>query len=604
MDSGLYSNDNRRMFIRSVKIPSSSGQIHEYVRIVASVREGGTVKQKVIANLGRRDTLEELLPQLNRFLKGNEKSFCDEQGSIEMIDASTWGPMMTVRWIVQELRLVELMNDCARIAESKKGRRSLRTSGDDWQSRIVALISNRLINPTSEHGLAAWLESDYVCDRSGRRYVPEWKQSNRVKVDFKQLQRWYRSLDRLIALKDELEVGLYYQLRDLFSLEPDLVLFDITSTYFEGNGPPSAKHGYSRDGKPRQVQVIVGVVMVAGWPIAHYVWEGNVRDSTTVPEVISDLKQRFKFKRIVFVGDRGMVSQSNLELLQADESTGFLVGMNRRRNSEAEELIDRIDDSKWIDCPGGINTREKAHPPRTRVQEVLCAREGVRVFVVDSDERRDYEQRMRLQSMSRVLKALQKVQVRVETGKLKSPEKIGAAVERVLQKNHGHRYYDWKLQDGQLSFYEHPVNLAREKKYEGKYIIQTDQQDITAGAAVQYYKELNEVERGFRSLKDPIAMRPICHRADKRVQAHIFIAALAFLVERFMERKLKQAGVQLSVRDALDALKTIRFVRFTVNGKHKSGLTPGSPRARQTLKALGITSGQPANPQNADQTIV
>ena len=115
--------------------------------------------------------------------------------------------------------------------------------------------------------------------------------------------------------KDQIEVALYHRLRDLFSFKPDLVLYDITSTYFEGAGPHDfAKHGYSRDGKSQNVQVIVGVVMVAGWPIAHHVWAGNRIDHSTVQEVISDLRKRFEFGRLVFVGDRGMVTDENIEV--------------------------------------------------------------------------------------------------------------------------------------------------------------------------------------------------------------------------------------------------------------------------------------------------
>lgn len=124
-------------------------------------------------------------------------------------------------------------------------------------------------------------------------------------MDLSQLQRWYRTPDHLILNKDQVEVALYERLRTLFDFEADLVLYDMTSTYFEGAGPAGlAKHGYSRDGKPRNVQVVVGVVMVAGWPIAHHVWAGNTRDSTTVMEVIEDLGKRFRFRRLVFVGDR------------------------------------------------------------------------------------------------------------------------------------------------------------------------------------------------------------------------------------------------------------------------------------------------------------
>src|SRR5208337_1250673 len=125
--------------------------------------------------------------------------------------------------------------------------------------------------------------------------------------------------------QSRIEVGLYQRLRDLFNFQPELVFYDLTSTYFTGHGPALAKHGYSRDGQPRNVQVVVGVVMVAGWPIAHHVWAGNTRDSKTVAEVVKDLTKRFAFRQAVFVGDRGMVTEKNLDVLQtADGDWGFL----------------------------------------------------------------------------------------------------------------------------------------------------------------------------------------------------------------------------------------------------------------------------------------
>ena len=592
------------MFIRSVKVPSSNGNVLEYIRIVGSVREHGKVKQQVIANLGRRDTLEAVLPLLNRFLKGEEDpqrlaQQLGREGPIEVLDASTWGPMLVARHFFGQLGLWPLLD---------AGRRWPKLlpeedPADDWVSRVLVLITNRLVRPASEHGLAEWLETDYVCDRAGRRYLPCWKKHRRVQVDLAQLQRWYRTLDHLLLNKDSLEVALYQRLRTLFDFQADLVFYDVTSTYFEGHGPPTlAKHGYSRDGKPRNVQVVVGVVMVAGWPIAHHVWAGNTRDSTTVQEVIQDLGQRFRFRRIVFVGDRGMVTESNLAMLQEREDHGFLVGMTRRQNPEAEALIDRVDEAKWIDCPMGINAGEKKNPPRTRVQEVTCDRAGVRVFVVDSDERRAYEERQRTKAMRRVRDALAKVQTRVAKGQLKKPEKIGAAVERALQKNHGYRYYTWALPEGRLVISEHPVNLPREKKYEGKYLIQTDQVEITPEDAVEHYKDLSEVERGFRSLKDPLGMRPIWHHVERRVKAHIFVAALAFLIERMLERALKDARLSLSARSALEALKTIRYVQFRIDGERRSGVTPGSSRARQVLKALKLGNVRPPTPPSGEET--
>jgi transposase len=594
------------MFIRTNKVPSSSGTVHEYVRIVESVREDGRVKQKVIANLGRRDTLEAVLPMLIQFLRGDKDVLAaipagELSGPVEVEDASTWGPLLVARHLFEQLGLWQILDAGRRWSKLLPDE----DPDDDWGSRVLALLGNRLTRPGSEHALASWLESFFVCDRHGRRYLPCWKQQGRVKVDRTQLQRWYRTLDHLYLNKEEIEVALYRRLRDLFDFSPDLVLYDLTSTYFAGHGPAIAKHGYSRDGKPRDVQIVIGVVMVAGWPIAHHVWAGNTRDSKTVPEVVEDLRKRFDFRRIVFVGDRGMVTESNLKELHREEgSGGFLVGMTRRQNPEAEALIDRVQEERWIECSAGINVREKKEKdrPRTRVQEVPCDRAGVRVFVVESDERREYETRMREKSMGRVRSGLERVQKRVAQGRLKQPEKIGAAVERVLQANFGYRYYAWELKEGQLCFHEHPVNLPREKKYEGKYLIQTDQAEITPENAVAHYKELNDVERGFRSLKDPLGMRPIWHHNERRVRAHIFVAALAFLLDRMLERCLRHANSPLSSTAAWEALETIRHVTLRVHDELRIGISPGSTHARQVLKALGLTNLRPPQPPLGDET--
>ncbi len=593
------------MFIRSLKVRSSNGSMHEYVRIVASIRENGRTRQKVIANLGRRDTLEAILPLLNRFLAGEDdrqklSRELNQDSPIEVLDAATWGPMLVVRHLVGQLGLWKLLDAGRRWPQLMPDE----DPNDDWVSRVMVLIANRLACPGSEHALANWLETDYACDRQGRRYLPCWKEAGRVQVDRTVLQRWYRTLDHLLLNKDTLEVALYERLRTLFDFQPEFVLYDLTSTYFTGRGAEDfAKHGFSRDGHPREVQVVVGVVMVAGWPIAHHVWAGNRRDSTTVPEVIRDLAKRFHFARVVFVGDRGMVTDSNLKCLRDSEGQyGFLVGMTRRRNPQAEKLIDRVDESRWITCEAGINAREKHDPPRTRVQEVSSDQAGVRVFVVDSDERRAYEQGMREQAMQRVRRGLEKLQSRIAKGRLKRPEKIGAAVERLLQRHHGYRYYAWELKDGQLRFFEHPVNLPREKKYEGKYLIQTDQTEITPQDAVAHYKDLNEVERGFHCLKDPLGMRPIWHRVERRIRAHIFVAALAFLLDRMLERALRDAKVSLSSTNAWSALATIRYVQFRVEGELRSGVTPGSARARQVLKALRLSDLRPPTPPPGKET--
>jgi transposase len=579
------------MYPRTVKVRSSSGTIHEYIRVVEAVRQDGKVKQRVVADLGRKDLLVEILPKLRRLLTGEAADPTEPQ----IGEAADWGPVLVVRAVFDRLGLWSIL-------DQELGR----AEGVPFADRAFVLVANRLIAPASEHGLAGWLETHFVCDRRGRRFVPHWHRRRRVRVHPRQLDAWYRTLDQLLRAKDRIEVALYHRLRDLFSFKPDLVLYDITSTYFEGAGPHDfARHGYSRDGKPHNVQVIVGVVMVAGWPIAHHVWAGNRIDHSTVQEVIRDLHQRFGFARLVFVGDRGMVTDENIAALTR-EGHGFLVGVKRRRNPRIEAWLDAVDETKWVTCPGGINTRErKTDPPRTRAQEILSGDPGLRVIVIDSDERRGYEQAKREQAMERARQRLEKLRERVAAGKLKRPEKIGAAVERVMERYHGYRYFDWELTAGVLEYSESEARLGREKKIEGKYVVMTSEKGLSILDAVAQYKELTEVESGFRQLKDVMALRPIYHQIEARIKAHIFVAALALLVQRLLGRRLKEAEVDLSPARAMQALATVRLVTFHLEGQsERRGVTGGCPDARQVLKALKLADQRPPVPPEGEETVM
>ncbi len=583
------------MFIRTVKIPSSNGSINEYVRVVESFREDGKVRQRTVSDLGRKDVLTAMLPKLQRVLLGTPKLSGENLDDIEVLDASTWGPVLAVRVLFDQLGLWTILDEL--LPRAKKG--------PSFSDRVFVLLANRLTRPTSEHGLARWLETDFVCDRHGRRFVPNWNRQGRVQVDHRQRSAWYRTLDVLVRVKEKIEVALFHRLRDLFSLKPDLVLFDITSTYFEGAGPEDfAKHGYSRDGKPQNVQVVVGMVMVAGWPIAHHVWPGNRLDVTTVREVLDDLRRRFDFQRVVFVGDRGMVSDANLTAIE-DDGHGYLVGLKRRRNAELDAWLQKVDETKWLDCPMGITAREKKeNPPRTRVQEIATGDEKRRVFVIDSDERRAYEESKRTQAMERTRVKLASVQRRVADGKVTDAARIGAAAERALRDHKGQRYYAWSYQDGVFSFREDPVHFEREKRLEGRYVISTSEKSLACLDAVAMYKQLMDVERGFRRMKDVLSLRPVYHQVEPRVKAHVFVAALGLLLQTLLQRQLDDADVDLSAEQALQALETVRHVSFRVEAGVRTGISATNPRARQVLRALGVQEFRPPTPPPGEETIM
>jgi transposase len=595
------------MFLRLVRATVSQGVKREYVRVVEAYRDHeGKTRHRTVINLGRRDLLATHLDlgKLGRLLHGDtaddDRIARDEVGAVGAWD---WGPMLAARAMWIELGLDTILDRLVR----PDRREAVRLS-----DRALVLVANRLAAPGSEHALAQWLENDFVCDRYGRRFVAAWREeaerkasrAPRVRVEARQLQHWYRTLDRLLACKAQVEHALFLRLRDLFSLRVDMVFYDLTSSYFEGRGPPEkGAHGHSRDDKPRNPQVLVGLVMVDGWPIAHHVFQGNWRDAKTVPEVLSDLERRFGLKRVVFVGDRGMVTSDNLDLLRG-HGHGYIVGRNRRRSGEVFDYIQSAT-GPWIECSVGITAREKAAPPKTRVQEVASKTPGVRVFVVHSEERETFERSQRVKAMERVRARFEKLAQRIAKGRLKAAEKIGAAAARILARNHGHRYYDWTYQDGVFHFFEHPVHFTREQAYEGKYVIQTEEPTLSAVDAVRLYKELSDVERAFANLKDVLDMRPIYHRTDGRVDAHIYVAALAFLLHRAIEKKLKAARLDLSATEALIALRSVRVVDIDLgDGTFKRSVTRGTQRAAAVLRALGIVDLDPPAPPQQGETVM
>ena len=253
----------------------------------------------------------------------------------------------------------------------------------------------------------------------------------------------------------------------------------------------------------------------------------------------------------------------------------------------------------------GITAREKkTNPPRTRVQEVASGDAHQRVFVIASDERREYEQGKRQQAMERTRLLLAKVQTRVAQGRLRDPAQIGAAAERALRAHKGYRYYAWEIRDGSFVFFDHPVHLPREQRLEGKYVLATSEAQVDAQAAVALYKQLTEVERSFRHLNDILALRPIYHRLEQPVRGHIFVAALALLLQTLLQRRLQDAGVNLSAAEALQALQSIRHVTFRVNQEKRCGVSAASARAHDVLRALQITTLRPPTPPGDDPTVM
>jgi transposase len=574
------------MFPRVDRV-KSGGKVYEYLRIIESYRgPGGKGHHRVVANLGRLDAIgdqmEGLIDKLRRFCPG---AFV-HRDEVATEEAVTWGQILVIRKLWEELGLGRIIE---RLCQGRHG--------FDVAEHAFVLVANRLCKPKSEHGLARWLDSTFVCDRYGQRFLPEWlseeqvTREHRVKVRSSWLATWYRTLDAVYGAKQQIEKELFLRLRDLFHLQVDLVFYDLTTLYFERREPKGQlrRHGsMDKDGKFRNVKVLLGLVMVNGFPLASHVFAGNRSEKKTVPEIVDDLRERFGVHDVVFVADRGISSAENRELLSGLESYHYLFAHRGRRDSKGQAWLHAATD-RWHECGGG-----------TRVQEVPSGEEAIRAFIVESDERKEYERALRKKSMQRAESHLRAVAKAVAGGRLKKAAKIGARAARALQKDKGHRYFSYSVDgDGQFDYWEDEKKLAAETIREGRYVLTTDHDALTGQEAVQHYKELNEVEDSFRNIKDLIEGRPVFHKIDRRVCAHLFFAHLALLLICHLRRRLEQADLPISPRDALEAAQSLGVSVLDLNGQART-LAAGAKRdCRRVLNALDIQDTQPPRPGRA-----
>ncbi|MCM8774730.1 MAG: IS1634 family transposase [Candidatus Omnitrophica bacterium] len=503
-----------------------------------SYREGGKIKKRVIAKLGRLD----LIPkgQLLRMSKKLARYAGEEvymENEIEAKESFIFGPLILIRKIWEELGIGEII-------------------GEEIGERVFVLTSCRLLSPQSEHGLSYFLKEYYVCDKRGRRWEAEWRDDiverlyatdgrDRVKAEWGKLKRWYRTLDKLIERKEEIELRIYERVKNLFSIKVDIIFYDITSTYFEGNGAKGiADYGYSRDEKGRNKQILLGIVLADGLPIAHHVFAGNISDKTTIDSVTEDLQKRFKLRNIIFVADKGISTNDNIKKLRELEYK-YIVGVSMRNVAEGKEILSSSSNYEWREYSKGV-----------KYSEIKIGDE--RWILVDSEEKRGYEGRMREVWMEKGGKELEELKGRVRKGKLKEEKKIAYYLGSISKKYHVKRYFDWKIGEGKFEFWVDEKKLENEKGYEGKYLLRSTDSKLTTEDIIREYKQLWEIESCFREIKDFIKIRP--HRTERRVRAHIFIAVLAYLIEKVLQRRIRKGGGRITGQDALEFTKSVKVI--------------------------------------------
>lgn len=424
-----------------------------------------------------------------------------------------------------------------------------------------AMTLNRLIAPLSEHAMPDWIRSTALADIVGG--------------DFSGLndEALYRNLDQLHPHREGIERALAEREKSLFHLDDTLYLYDLTSTYFEGQADsnPQAKRGYWRDQRPDCKQVLVGLVLDGdGFPKAHEVFEGNRQDRSTVQEMLQSLEKRTgKKPGCTVVVDRGMAYEENLQQIQASGHHYLVAGRQPERNAWLEEFEN---DEEWEEV---IRQPSPRNPGQKKSQVQIKRRQkGSEVYILCSSAGREQKDRaIREKHEQRLQQDLAALQTRLQKGHLKQTEKIYEAIGRLKERYpRVARYYriEYDADGKSFSWQQDIAKKAIAEKLDGGYVLKTDRQDMTADEIWRTYMLLTRVEAAFRAMKSPLRERPIFHHLQDRTQTHIFLCVLAYhllvaIEKRFLDRDIHTSWSTL--RQQLSTHQVITVVLPTTDGK-------------------------------------
>jgi len=526
-------------------------QVYEHLQLVESYREGGRTRQRVLHSFGNLAGASErerrrLVLSLKRAL-GLEPA----PPSVAVLDSRHYADLLALRKLWEDLQLPALLQ------------RLMRERAVEFEVERVAflMVAHRLLDPGSKLALVRWLPQVYL---------------EGFDVERVQVQHCYRALDLLHAHRFEIEEALFLRLSDLFKRDLSLVFYDLTSTYFEGDGPPEAAYGYSRDRRGDQKQLVIALAVDGrGLPITHLVFAGNRVDHQTLEEALGHLQERFRIERAIFVADGGVMTDANVDRLIASPYQ-HLVALPKRR-ALARELAAQVE---WtLDDVVGENVMAR------RIE-----RDGLTYLVCYNPERAEQEAQIRQRRLDRTREALADLQRQVTAGTLCEHDAIVSAAASILATTRTRKYFHvHSAGDGHFAWQPHADVLAQATALEGYYFLQTDAPDLSPAAILGAYKTLQQVEHAFRELKDTIELRPLYHYADRRVGGHLFVCLLAYLLERLLELRLEAAGCPQTARAALEKLEPIHLVRTQVGDQLFDCITQRrSPGADAILRALDL----------------
>lgn len=519
-----------------------NGKRYAYWALVESYRTARGPRQRVVAHLGEMDASGRL--GVKDAAEGKsalqQEFFYDEKprwvevnvNKVRVEKPRSFGGV----WLGLELvRMLGLDRFFAKAILS--GREDI-----PWHVMALVLVLMRLAEPSSELHIAEHLfEKSALADLLG---IPAEKVND---------DRLYRALDKLLPHKSKLEVHLKERLGELFDLEYDLLLYDITSTYFEGEAKsnPLAKRGYSRDHRGDCKQVTIALVVDRnGIPLAYEVFAGNRHDSTTVEEIVELVEGRYGKADRIWVMDRGMASEDNMDFLK-EENRRYILGTPKSMLKKFErELLS----SDWRKVHDGLEVKQCAAP------------DGKEVFILcRSSDRREKEKAMHERFEARIEKGLEKIASGCGKRRYKTSvveRRVGRLLERnsraaalfditVKENDEGRAQIKWK----KLEKWRDWATLS-----EGCYLLRTNITNWSGEDLWKAYIQLTEAEAAFRIHKSDLSIRPIWHQHEKRVKAHIFVCFLAYVLWKTLAQLCRRAGLGDEPRRVFEEIGAIQLV--------------------------------------------
>ena len=466
-------------------------QVYRTHLLRRSFREDGKVKNETLGNLSHLP--EPVIDIIRRSLQG--ETFVPLGDAFEIIRSRPHGHVQAVRQAMQRLGMDAL------IASKPCREREL----------VLAMVASRIVEPAPKLATTRWWHTTTLAEDCGVSEASE--------------DHLYAAMDWLLTRQDAIQKKLARRhLRD-----GGLVLYDLSSSYFEGACCPLAKRGYSRDGKPGTLQVNYGLLTDArGCPVAVSVHEGNTADSRTFMPAVHKLREDFGIERMVMVGDRGMVSQKAISEMRESDGIGWITAL---KSSSIRALIEQ--GQLQMDLFDDRNLLELNSPDYPGERLVACRNEVLA--------------RLRAHKREALLAAternLAKIKARVDAGKLAGRDAIGLRVGKIINQYKVAKHFEPAIADAAFSWARKQDSIVSEAALDGVYIIRTSvpATQMDAPQCVRNYKSLANVERAFRSIKTvDLKVRPIHHRTANRVRAHIFLCMLAYYAEWHMRESWRE----------------------------------------------------------------